>query len=292
MTGARGALAAALPSVPAPAEDAFSLFDNEEAIIARADAMQMRLAEMAGGVQELAGAYRRGTREQRRLVRLSDRMQRDLQQANARLAEQQRDLQSLNEALSSEIDHRRRLESELRRLADTDALTGTMTRRCFLTLGAQAWQAVHDRGDPACVLMLDLDRFKGINDRYGHGGGDAALVAFSEACRANLRGIDLFGRMGGEEFAVVLLETGLDAAREVAERLRRAVAAMTVSIEQGRIPVSVSIGLTAGRPDETLQAALTRVDEALYAAKAAGRDCVRCAEDGAWAAAGRQGDGL
>ncbi|RZL97860.1 MAG: GGDEF domain-containing protein, partial [Sphingomonas sp.] len=258
MTGARGALAAA---APVPAEDAFSLFDNEEAVIARADAMQTRLAEMAGGVKELAGAYRRGTREQRRLVRLSDRMQRDLQ--------------SLNEALSSEIDHRRRLESELRRLADTDALTGAMTRRCFLTLGERAWRGSQDSGGTACALMLDLDRFKTINDRYGHAGGDAALVAFAEACRANLRGIDLFGRMGGEEFAVVLVDTGEAVAREVAERLRRAVAALTVSVEQGAIPVSVSVGFAAGRPDESLQAALMRADAALYAAKAAGRDRVR-----------------
>ena len=279
MTGARSALAAA---APVPAEDAFSLFDNEEAVIARADAMQTRLAEMAGGVKELAGAYRRGTREQRRLVRLSDRMQRDLQQANARLAEQQRDLQSLNEALSSEIDHRRRLESELRRLADTDALTGAMTRRCFLTLGERAWRGSQDSGGTACALMLDLDRFKTINDRYGHAGGDAALVAFAEACRANLRGIDLFGRMGGEEFAVVLVDTGEAVAREVAERLRRAVAALTVSVEQGAIPVSVSVGFAAGWPDESLQAALMRADAALYAAKAAGRDRVRGteAEDG------------
>ena len=278
MTGARSAFAAA----PVPAEDAFSLFDNEEAVIARADAMQTRLAEMAGGVKELAGAYRRGTREQRRLVRLSDRMQRDLQQANARLAEQQRDLQRLNEALSSEIDHRRRLESELRRLADTDALTGAMTRRCFLTLGERAWRGSQDSGSTACVLMLDLDRFKAINDRYGHGGGDAALVAFAEACRGNLRGVDLFGRMGGEEFAVVLVDAGLDVGLEVAGRLRRAVAAMTVSVEQGAIPVSVSVGLAAGRPDEALQTALMRADAALYAAKAAGRDCVRGteAEDG------------
>ena len=275
MTGARGALATA---APVPAEDAFSLFDNEEAVIARADAMQARLAEMAGGVKELAGAYRRGTREQRRLVRLSDRMQRDLQQANARLAEQQRDLQSLNEALSSEIDHRRRLESELRRLADTDALTGAMTRRRFIKLGERAWQGGPDGGS-ACVLMLDLDRFKSINDRYGHAGGDAALVAFAQACRTSLRGVDLFGRMGGEEFAVVLVDTGLEAAREVAERLRRAVAAMPVSVERRPILVSVSIGLAASRPDETLQAALMRADEALYAAKSAGRDCVRGAAD-------------
>ncbi len=271
MTRAPGALAAA---APVPADEAFSLFDTEEAVIARADAMQMRLAEMAGGVQELAGAYRRGTREQRRLVRLSDRMQRDLQQANARLAEQQRDLQSLNEALSSEIDHRRRLESELRRLADTDALTGAMTRRCFLKLGERVWQGSQDAGGTACTLMLDLDRFKSINDRYGHAGGDAALVAFAEACRTNLREVDLFGRMGGEEFAVVLVDTGGEVAREVAERLRRAVAALAVSVEQGLIPVSVSVGLAAGRPGESLQTALMRADKALYAAKAAGRDCV------------------
>ena len=95
----------------AAAADEFSLFDNEEAVLGRTEVMLARLAEVAQGVQELAGAYRRGYREQRRLVRMSDRMQGDLQRANLRLADQQRDLQSLNEALSGEIEHRTRLEA-------------------------------------------------------------------------------------------------------------------------------------------------------------------------------------
>lgn len=252
-----------------PAEDAFSLFDTEEAIIARTDVMLARLSEVADGVQELAGAYRRGTREQRRLVRMSDRMQLDLQRVNQRMAEQQRELQALNHALSGEIEHRSRLEAELRRLADTDHLTGALTRRRLLEVGERIWS-----GGPACLLMLDLDRFKRVNDDHGHAAGDAALLAFAAVCRARLRPGDAFGRMGGEEFAAVLPETGAAAGLALAEALRRAVAAAPVSVETGDLAISVSIGLAASRAGEPLAEALKRADAALYAAKNGGRDRV------------------
>ncbi|AWN34887.1 GGDEF domain-containing protein [Methylobacterium radiodurans] len=256
-------------------EDGFSLFDAEEAIIGRADVMLARLSEMAEGVQELAGAYRRGTREQRRLVRMSDRMQLDLQRANQRMAEQQRELQALNAALSAEIEHRGRLEAELRRLVDTDHLTGALTRRRFLEIAERAWPRT--AGD-ACLLVLDLDRFKRINDGHGHAAGDAALVAFAATCRGALRAGDAFGRMGGEEFAVLLPETGPAEGLALAEGLRRAVADTPVPTEGGMLAISVSVGLAASAVGEPLTEALKRADEALYGAKDGGRDRVRCAE--------------
>ena len=265
----------AVAGLPLATEDTFSLFDTEDALIGRTDVMLSRLSEVAEGVQELAGAYRRGTREQRRLVRMSDRMQLELQRVNRRMAEQQRELQALNEALSGEIEHRTRLEAELRRLVDTDHLTGTLTRRRLLEVGERIWA----RG-PACLLMLDLDHFKRVNDGHGHAAGDAALLAFAGVCRAALRPGDAFGRMGGEEFAVLLPEADAAAGRALAEALRRAVAGAPVALETGSLPISVSIGLAASRPGEPLAEALKRADAALYEAKKGGRNRVCSPEPG------------
>ncbi|MGE7414895.1 GGDEF domain-containing protein [Methylobacterium tarhaniae] len=250
----------------------FSLFDNEEAVLDRTDVMLTQLAAVADGVKVLAEAYRRGYREQRRLVRLSDRMQADLQKANKRLAEQQRDLQSLNHALSGEIETSARLEAELRRLADTDPLTGALARRRFLEVCARDWPRRDGQG--ACLLMLDLDRFKLVNDSHGHAAGDAALIAFVTACRSALRSLDAVGRLGGEEFAVLLVETGPEDGAAIAERIRAAVAANPVATEGGPIGITVSIGLAEAGPAESLEAAMRRADAALYAAKHGGRNRV------------------
>jgi diguanylate cyclase (GGDEF)-like protein len=261
--------------------DAFSLFDTEEAVLGRSEVMLARLAEVGDGVRELAGAYRRSYHEQRRLVRLSDRMQLDLHRANQRLAEQQRTLRHLNDALSAEIEHRVRLEAELRRLADTDHLTDALSRRRFLQICEEVWTRAQTGDAPSSVLMLDLDRFKLINDRYGHSAGDLVLKAFVETCRESLRASDVIGRMGGEEFAILLAGTALPDAQAIAEQLRRAVALRPVRLEHGPLPISVSIGLAAFGPGDSMSATLRRADAALYAAKHAGRDCVRCAAEGA-----------
>lgn len=255
-----------------PGADTFSLYDAEEAVLARAESMLAGLSDVAGGVQALADAYRRGYREQRRLVRMSDRMQLDLQKANQRLAEQQRDLQALNAALSGEIEHRTRLEAELRRLADTDDLTNALARRHFMEVAAREWS----RGGAAiCVMMLDLDRFKLLNDGFGHAVGDTALVTFVATCRANLRGHDIIGRTGGEEFAIILPGTEIETGLPLAERLREAVAATRVSVQD--VSMSVSIGIAQGLPGESLESAMQRADAALYAAKRGGRNRVAAA---------------
>ncbi|UMY17494.1 GGDEF domain-containing protein [Methylobacterium organophilum] len=271
--GRRSTLAAKVDS------DAFSLFDNEEAVLARTDDMLARLAEVAAGVRDLAEAYRRGYREQRQIVRMSDRMQSDLQRANQWLADQQRDLQMLNEALSTEIEHRKRLEAEMRRLAETDHLTGAFSRRRFTQHCEQELRRHGREGRPACLLMLDLDRFKKINDSYGHATGDAALVTFAQTCREALRGAHAFGRMGGEEFAILLEDMTAADGLAFAEDLRRAVAATPVESEEESLTISVSIGLAVSRSGESLGLLMRRADAALYAAKAGGRDRVCVAQD-------------
>jgi diguanylate cyclase (GGDEF)-like protein len=121
--------------------------------------------------------------------------------------------------------------------------------------------------------MLDIDFFKRVNDTHGHGGGDRALVAFAEACLTTLRKTDLMGRIGGEEFAILLPETSLEAGREIGERLRRSVEACTILSEGARFGITVSLGLAELNPgDESFDALLKRADGALYEAKHQGRN--------------------
>jgi diguanylate cyclase (GGDEF)-like protein len=164
-------------------------------------------------------------------------------------------------------------QDELRRLAATDHLTEVMNRRA-LAHGAQnefdrAQRSLRD----VAVLALDIDHFKRINDTLGHSAGDAVLKECAIRWKAALRGQDLLGRLGGEEFCVVLPETSLEAAEQVAQRLRGTVSEPPL---EGAAQATVSIGISCRRPDDAhWTAALERADRALYRAKADGRNCVR-----------------
>ena len=164
---------------------------------------------------------------------------------------------------------------ELLRLASVDPLTGVANRRALLDrLAAEAWRARRYK-QPLCVLMLDLDRFKAINDTYGHGRGDLVLRQTTERLGACLRESDLLGRLGGEEFAVLLPQTGLSGAREVAERLREAVGSAPFDLDGLSLPVTVSVGVAEHRPGlEPAEGSLARADEAMYRAKREGRNRV------------------
>jgi len=123
--------------------------------------------------------------------------------------------------------------------------------------------------------MLDLDHFKRINDTFGHHVGDMVLQAAVRVCRTILRATDIFGRVGGEEFAAILVETDSNEAAAVAERLRAGLAALTVNSEQGPVRFTVSIGLASlEKEDASFEAVLRRADRALYQAKEAGRNRV------------------
>jgi diguanylate cyclase (GGDEF)-like protein len=188
---------------------------------------------------------------------------------NARRAEE------ANRQLEHEIAERRQLEAQLRRLATTDGLTGTLNREQFLTLGQRELERSQPLGQRLAVLMLDIDHFKSVNDRYGHLVGDAALKHFVAQLRAGVRGVDLLGRLGGEEFAIVLPAIPAEAARQVAERLRARVAATPLLHGDRSIGITVSIGLAMARDtDRTVEQILARADARLYAAKDAGRNRV------------------
>jgi len=122
--------------------------------------------------------------------------------------------------------------------------------------------------------MMDIDRFKSINDSFGHHVGDQVLEAVAQSSVLNLRETDIFGRIGGEEFAAVLVKTDAQTALEVAQRLWRNVSELSVSAEGNSVHFTVSIGLTSKNHDDTLEDVVNRADKALYMAKKKGRNCV------------------
>jgi len=166
-----------------------------------------------------------------------------------------------------------------RSLAGTDALTGLGNRRQFLARAQSELRRGRYRAAPLAIVMIDLDRFKPINDEHGHAAGDRALKAFTTACRSALRDSDLLARLGGDEFAALLTDVDADDAARIVERVRRAVEAAPVQADDGTpIPLTASLGavlVEAGAA--SLDQALARADGLLYAAKQAGRNqaCIR-----------------
>jgi len=169
-----------------------------------------------------------------------------------------------------------RLFTEVKRLATTDALTGISNRRHFLLLGERLFETARRYGQPLSALMLDVDHFKRVNDRYGHAVGDEVLRALALRCRESLRSADLLGRYGGEEFAMLLPMTQAEPAESLlAERIRRAIAHEPFATGAGPVSITASIGMATLSPAlSSLEELLVRADASLYDAKAAGRDQV------------------
>ena len=168
------------------------------------------------------------------------------------------------------------IEEEAFRDAVTDPLTGVPNRRWLFEQAGPVLAHARRQGNPTCLLMLDLDHFKQVNDRHGHAAGDDVLSAVAGLLQDTKRQGDLLGRYGGEEFALVLQEAALQNGRALAERLRERVSALPIETGKGAVRVTVSIGVAELRVDDTLESLLKRADEALYRAKAEGRDRVVC----------------
>ena len=178
-------------------------------------------------------------------------------------------------AVKQDISERKRLEEELRFLATSDPLTGIANRRHFLHYVEDELRRVKRYGSLVALLMLDLDHFKRVNDTWGHAVGDEVLRHFTTLAGGHLRDTDVLGRLGGEEFAVLLRETTLDNASRFAERLRGYLGTEKIAGPRGEISYTVSIGITLLDPrDDAPDAALARADEALYRAKEKGRNRV------------------
>ncbi len=178
--------------------------------------------------------------------------------------------------VTRDISDRRALRLELERHATQDGLTGLFNRRHFLARAENEIRRHQRTERPLAFLMLDIDHFKQVNDLHGHPTGDRALRAVAETCAETVRGTDKVGRLGGEEFALLLPETPLDEALLVAERVRRRVADIVLLADNGQpLPLRVSIGVSLLRlPTDTIDALILRADQALYRAKHLGRDRV------------------
>jgi diguanylate cyclase (GGDEF)-like protein len=175
----------------------------------------------------------------------------------------------------TDITLRKRMESRLHEMATTDDLTGINNRRRFFDLATVEVNRAKRFSSALSFIMLDADRFKNVNDTFGHITGDKVLKAMAEACRSNLRQVDILSRYGGEEFAIMLPETDMESALSVAERLRAAIAEASVETEKGPLYFTASLGVAAleGQTAD-LGWLIERADSALYAAKNAGRNRV------------------
>lgn len=171
--------------------------------------------------------------------------------------------------------HNAMLHAEVQKIAITDALTGVYNRRGLLELGRHEIDRFQRFGYPLAAIMADIDFFKKVNDTHGHKVGDQVLCILAERFRTAVRQVDIIGRYGGEEFAVLLPETDLFQAANIAERLRLVVEETPFDTEAGLIPITISLGVSrAGRGLANLVVLLEQADAALYSAKMNGRNRV------------------
>lgn len=175
--------------------------------------------------------------------------------------------------IAEDITEKKALEDELQRLATTDVLTGSSNRRHFFDSAHRAFEEARLQDSPLAFLLLDIDDFKQINDTYGHPEGDLVLQRIAETGRGALRTGDLFGRIGGEEFAALLPGCAPEMARQIAERLQREIQRLSFSHDGQGFGVTVSQGLTSLTPqDQSLDPLFARADSAMYQAKRQGKN--------------------
>jgi diguanylate cyclase (GGDEF)-like protein len=167
------------------------------------------------------------------------------------------------------------ISAKMKRLAVHDQLTGLLNRRGFNEYGAKAFAAAQRNGQPLCVIMTDIDRFKYINDKYGHAAGDTALAHFAKLVSENRRKADVIARVGGEEFALLLPGTELRDALALADQLCKKVGSTPMELTTIGLPMTSSFGVAAiSRKDTSLDDMVRRADRALYRSKRAGRNQV------------------
>lgn len=173
------------------------------------------------------------------------------------------------------ISEQKKLQADLLKLAAIDTLTGAANRRYFLELSDHEFRRAKRYQHPCIVAMVDADHFKRLNDTRGHAAGDAALIALAAIMKEMLRDSDIYGRLGGEEFGIVLPVTSPTDGKMIADRLRLAIAKNVIQSDGAEFSITVSIGLSILRPDdEKFDQVLARADQALYRAKQAGRNRV------------------
>lgn len=178
-------------------------------------------------------------------------------------------------AIERDITQQKTMAEELARLANTDPLTGLDNRRAFMAKAQSEYERARRYARPLGILQIDIDHFKSINDSHGHHSGDEILRLVGLICRASLRSADVAGRLGGEEFGILLPETPLTEARTIGERLRSKIEAEPEWDQNQEVELTVSVGATElCCSDDHINDALRRADAALYEAKRLGRNRV------------------
>lgn len=169
----------------------------------------------------------------------------------------------------------KRSQLRFKKLSSLDGLTGILNHQHFIGAADRAVRHLERKSGNACLVFIDLDHFKQVNDTHGHATGDAVLRRTVAICQLHLRPTDLFGRLGGEEFAILLFDCTRDQGLVVANRIRRAIEATSIEIDEGMVSFSASVGLaTASRAGYDLKRLCRDADAALYRAKRSGRNCV------------------
>jgi diguanylate cyclase (GGDEF)-like protein len=192
------------------------------------------------------------------------------------VAEKTMALNHAKEQLEKELDKKEKLEKHLKHLASTDPMTELFNRRAFFDISDKAMLDSQKKSQKLTCLIVDIDHFKMINDSYGHDMGDKVIIDVSKLMLTNTRSIDSVGRVGGEEFAILMPNTDKDAAYQIADRLRKNIAKHKMSLHGETVQITVSIGLsTLTEEDTNIHTVLKRADSALYQAKENGRNQVQ-----------------
>jgi diguanylate cyclase (GGDEF)-like protein len=163
----------------------------------------------------------------------------------------------------------------LEKLASYDSLTGAYNRRQFFNLAQAEFAKVERTQEPLSIIMLDIDHFKSVNDTYGHGAGDQALIELTRTCKKVCRTSDIISRFGGEEFVICCPSASIQGATSLAERLRESIEALTIKTDDNKsFGFTASIGVATHYPGDTLDSQINRADKWLYQAKETGRNRV------------------
>lgn len=180
----------------------------------------------------------------------------------------------LEEEIALRTGELRQANEQLEILATQDALTGILNRRCFIEKAEEEITRITRFPSRFTLLLIDVDRFKSVNDTYGHAAGDAVLRSLAQLFSHNSRATDLVARYGGEEFVLLLKETALQDGVVFAERLRQTLVEHSVPFRTRQLHVTISIGAAEADGEEDIDHILQRADEALYKAKSEGRNRV------------------
>jgi two-component system, cell cycle response regulator len=187
---------------------------------------------------------------------------------------------TLQRRLAEQVAELQAARDHLARIASTDVLTELYSRRGWFEIAATEFSRSRRYNRAVSLLIVDLDFFKRVNDTYGHDAGDRVLQTFAALLRLECRQSDVVGRIGGEEFAVLLPETSLRSAQRLAGRIAAACRSLKVATAVGEVTCTCSIGISDLRPDDfTIDDVIRRADVALYEAKRSGRNCWKAAED-------------